>query len=146
MNNSSSSSSSLIELSRDFLLRFEVELEFVSLLANPFYLQFLSQSKYFDRPEFLNYLTYLLYWKQPEYLSFLSHPHCLFFLDSLQDSNFRSSLSDPNFINFLHTQQFWHWRSFRFNRFMESQKKLTENQEENNQSQTEKMEITPFKL
>jgi hypothetical protein len=115
----SSSDSSVRLLFSDVRLRFELELEFVSLLANPFYLQSLAQSRLLDRPDLLGYLSYLQYWKLSSYSIFVTHPHSLLFLDLLQDEGFRSRLLDPNFINLLHTQQFWHWRSFRYNRYLD---------------------------
>lgn len=58
--------------------RFELELEFVQALANPFYLHSLAQQNFFEQPAFINYLEYLLYWKEKEYARFIqyvSHIH-----------------------------------------------------------------------
>lgn len=51
--------------------RFELELEFVQSLANPFYLQSLAQQGILNQPTFVNYLKYLLYWKEKDYARFL---------------------------------------------------------------------------
>jgi hypothetical protein len=47
--------------------RFELELEFVQSLANPFYLHSLAQQNILDQPAFINFLEYLLYWKEKDY-------------------------------------------------------------------------------
>ena len=61
--------------------RFELELEFVQALANPFYLHSLAQQGIFSQPTFVNYLEYLLYWKEKEYARFIQwvllSPHLL---------------------------------------------------------------------
>jgi mediator of RNA polymerase II transcription subunit 31 len=51
--------------------RFELELEFVQALANPFYLHSLAQQGILYQPAFVNYLNYLLYWKEKEYARFI---------------------------------------------------------------------------
>ena len=51
--------------------RFEVELEFVQALANPYYLHMLAQQNVLSQPAFVNYLNYLTYWKEKEYARFL---------------------------------------------------------------------------
>ena len=73
-------------------LRFELELEFVQSLANPFYLQFLAQRLYFEDPAFVAYLSYLRYWRTQEYARFVTFPNCLVLLELLQASG--SSLFD----------------------------------------------------
>jgi mediator of RNA polymerase II transcription subunit 31 len=57
--------------------RFELELEFVQSLANPFYLRSLAQQGILDQPHFINYLEYLRYWEDKEYARFLQ---CVVFL------------------------------------------------------------------
>lgn len=52
-------------------IRFELELEFVQALANPYYLHSLAQQGILNRPAFVNYLQYLLYWKEKEYARFV---------------------------------------------------------------------------
>lgn len=51
--------------------RFELELEFVQALANPYYLHSLAQQNILEQPAFINYLKYLLYWKEKDYARFL---------------------------------------------------------------------------
>jgi mediator of RNA polymerase II transcription subunit 31 len=51
--------------------RFELELEFVQALANPFYLHSLAQQGILYQPTFINYLKYLLYWKEKDYARFI---------------------------------------------------------------------------
>jgi len=52
-------------------MRFELELEFVQALANPFYLHSLAQQGILYQPAFINYLKYLLYWKEKDYARFI---------------------------------------------------------------------------
>ena len=47
--------------------RFELELEFVQSLANPFYLHSLAQQGILNQPAFINFLKYLQYWKEKDY-------------------------------------------------------------------------------
>jgi mediator of RNA polymerase II transcription subunit 31 len=58
----------------------------------------------------------LRYWKQPEYASFVVYPHCLAFLDLLQHAEFREQLLSPKVVEMIHSQQFYHWQFYRFNR------------------------------
>jgi mediator of RNA polymerase II transcription subunit 31 len=51
--------------------RFELELEFVQALANPFYLHSLAQQGILYQPTFINYLQYLQYWKEKDYARFI---------------------------------------------------------------------------
>jgi hypothetical protein len=51
--------------------RFELELEFVQALANPFYLHSLAQQGILYQPAFINYLKYLQYWKEKDYARFI---------------------------------------------------------------------------
>ncbi len=82
--------------------RFELELEFVSALANPYYLQFLATQKRFDDPRFVNYLRYLLYWKEPPYLKYLNWPGpTLNHLELLQHERFRQDIILPDVVNRL---------------------------------------------
>ncbi|KAL3466238.1 mediator of RNA polymerase II transcription subunit 31 [Aspergillus heterothallicus] len=103
--------------------RFTLELEFVSSLANPYYLSHLAVnyptllgiSKSHDEgdvkdenldPEaeaFAAYLAYLYsYWKTPEYAQFLTHPGAsLRALRLLQEENFRRDIIRPQVIEGL---------------------------------------------
>lgn len=51
--------------------RFELELEFVQSLANPFYLHSLAQQGILKQPAFINFLAYLQYWKEKDYARFI---------------------------------------------------------------------------
>ncbi|PKX88781.1 mediator of RNA polymerase II transcription subunit 31 [Aspergillus novofumigatus IBT 16806] len=103
--------------------RFTLELEFVSSLANPYYLSHLAVtypnllgiSKSGDDgntgtegpdPEaqaFASYLAYLYsYWKTPEYAQFLTHPGAtLRALRLLQEETFRRDIIRPQVIEAL---------------------------------------------
>ncbi|KAI9146236.1 mediator complex, subunit Med31, partial [Paraphysoderma sedebokerense] len=93
--------------------RFQLELEFIQCLSNPWYLNFLAQQGYFDDPAFINYLKYLQYWKKPEYAKFIIYPHCLHFLELLQSSNFRNSMAKIENATFVHEKQYFHWQFYR---------------------------------
>lgn len=51
--------------------RFELELEFVQSLGNPFYLHSLGQQNILEQPAFVNYLKYLLYFQEKDYARFV---------------------------------------------------------------------------
>ncbi|KAJ3569614.1 hypothetical protein NP233_g4923 [Leucocoprinus birnbaumii] len=94
--------------------RFELELEFVQSLANPFYLQSLAQQNILEQPAFINFLEYLLYWKEKDYARFIHYPHALHHLELLQHARFRSEMKKDDFFReFLHQKQFDHWRTWR---------------------------------
>ncbi|GAA6036711.1 hypothetical protein JCM8097_003441 [Rhodosporidiobolus ruineniae] len=100
-------------------IRFETELEFVSALANPFYLQSLAQQGLFDSEPFLNYLTYLLYFRQLRYARFLQYPQTLHHLQLLTapgsaGESFRKALKEqPLVAQELAGKQIAHWASWR---------------------------------
>ncbi|XP_062509196.1 mediator of RNA polymerase II transcription subunit 31-like isoform X2 [Corticium candelabrum] len=100
--------------------RFEVELEFVQSLANPYYLNFLAQHGYFKDKSFVNYLRYLQYWKHPKYARFLKYPHCLHFLDLLQHKEFQKELVNAQCAKFIEEQILLQWQYNRHKR-LESQ-------------------------
>lgn len=101
--------------------RFTLELEFVSSLANPYYLSHLavtypnllgisraddSDPKSTSSPDaeaFAAYLAYLYsYWKTPEYAQFLTHPGpTLRALRLLQEDAFRRDIILPQVIEGL---------------------------------------------
>ncbi|KIK09327.1 hypothetical protein K443DRAFT_671822 [Laccaria amethystina LaAM-08-1] len=94
--------------------KFELELEFLQALANPFYLHSLAQQNYLEQPSFINFLEYLLYFKEKDYARFVHYPHALHHLELLQHSSFRSKMKkDEFFREFLHQKQFDHWRTWR---------------------------------
>ncbi|KAF2403681.1 SOH1-domain-containing protein [Trichodelitschia bisporula] len=76
--------------------RFEIELEFVQTLANPWYLNYLAAQKMFEKPAFVEYLKYLQYFREPEYAKFLSYPGpTLRALELLQQESFRRDILIP---------------------------------------------------
>lgn len=112
-----------------------LQLEFVQSLASPAYLHYLATNGILNQKQFLDFLRYLRYWKQPQYAKYLSYPHCLYFLDLLvppgedrdsDDNNsnannntattsdsgetFRREMSQVQFRNFVHEQQFYSWQ------------------------------------
>ncbi|KAI9300878.1 SOH1-domain-containing protein [Cunninghamella echinulata] len=93
--------------------RFQIELEFIQCLSNPWYLNNLAQQQYFKDPEFINYLEYLKYWKQPEYAKFIVYPHALYFLDLLQSPQFREYISTSENTQEVHRMQYYHWMFLR---------------------------------
>ncbi|KAI9989727.1 hypothetical protein PInf_020013 [Phytophthora infestans] len=93
-------------------IRFQMELEFIQCLASPAYLNFLAINRYFENPAFMNYLQYLKYWKQPQYAKYIVYPHCLAFLDMLDDERFRQMIAREDFMTLVHGQQFYHWQTF----------------------------------
>ncbi|RIA81573.1 SOH1-domain-containing protein [Glomus cerebriforme] len=93
--------------------RFQIELEFIQCLANPWYLNNLAQKEYFEDPAFINYLEYLKYWKRPEYAKFIIYPHSLYFLDLLQNPQFREHLKNYEVATEIHSKQYYHWMKWR---------------------------------
>ncbi|KIJ19127.1 hypothetical protein PAXINDRAFT_109664 [Paxillus involutus ATCC 200175] len=93
--------------------RFELELEFVQSLANPYYLHSLAQQNILDQPAFVNYLEYLQYWRQKDYARFIHYPHALHHLELLQHARFRSEMKKDEWREFLNQKQFDHWRTWR---------------------------------
>ena len=76
--------------------RFELELEFVSMLANPAYLIFLASNKTLQQPTFIAYLEYLQYWAKEPYIQYLSYPgSTLRALELLQSEDFRKDVLRP---------------------------------------------------
>ncbi|KDR75308.1 hypothetical protein GALMADRAFT_226969 [Galerina marginata CBS 339.88] len=94
--------------------RFELELEFVQALANPFYLHSLAQQNILEQPAFIHFLEYLLYFKEKDYARFIHYPHALHHLELLQHAQFRSQMKKDEFLReYLHQKQFDHWRTWR---------------------------------
>ncbi|KAI0041752.1 SOH1-domain-containing protein [Auriscalpium vulgare] len=93
--------------------RFELELEFVQALANPFYLHSLAQQGVLNQPAFVNYLEYLQYWKEKDYARFILYPHALHHLELLQHEKFREEISKDGWRDFLSQKQYDHWRTWR---------------------------------
>ncbi|KAL9610030.1 MAG: hypothetical protein Q9167_005244 [Letrouitia subvulpina] len=79
--------------------RFELELEFVQSLANPFYLNHLASQKLLQDPSFVEYLKYLQYFTKPEYIKYLSYPGpTLKALELLQQERFRRDILSPDVV------------------------------------------------
>ncbi|KAG0335570.1 hypothetical protein BG004_008399 [Podila humilis] len=95
------------------LKRFQIELEFVQCLANPWYLHNLAQQQYFSQEPFVRYLDYLQYFRRPEYAKFIIYPHCLHFLSLLQHQSFREQLAKQESATFVHERQYYHWQYLR---------------------------------
>ncbi|KAD2805320.1 hypothetical protein E3N88_38697 [Mikania micrantha] len=96
--------------------RFLLELEFVQCLANPTYIHYLAQNRYFEDEAFIGYLKYLQYWQQPEYIKYIMYPHCLYFLELIQNASFRNAMAHPANKELTHRQQFYFWKNYRNNR------------------------------
>ncbi|EPQ50660.1 SOH1-domain-containing protein [Gloeophyllum trabeum ATCC 11539] len=92
--------------------RFELELEFVQALANPFYLHSLGQQGILDQPAFINFMEYLQYWKDKDYARFIHYPHALHHLDLLQHAQFRAEIRKDEWREYLNQKQFDHWRTW----------------------------------
>ncbi|KAH7916520.1 SOH1 family protein [Hygrophoropsis aurantiaca] len=93
--------------------RFELELEFVQSLANPYYLHSLAQQNILEQPAFINYLQYLQYWREKDYARFIHYPHALHHLELLQHSQFRAEMKKDEWREYLNQKQFDHWRTWR---------------------------------
>ncbi|KAL8825184.1 MAG: hypothetical protein Q9170_007895 [Blastenia crenularia] len=79
--------------------RFELELEFVQSLANPYYLNHLASQKLLQDPNFIEYLKYLLYFTQAEYTKYLFYPGpTLKALELLQQETFRQDILSPDVV------------------------------------------------
>ncbi|KAL8689645.1 MAG: hypothetical protein Q9218_004731 [Villophora microphyllina] len=82
--------------------RFELELEFVQALANPYYLNHLASQKLLQDSCFVEYLNYLQYFNKPEYIRYLSYPGpTLKALELLQQEKFRQDILSPEVVNRL---------------------------------------------
>ncbi|CAM1501793.1 Fc.00g037770.m01.CDS01 [Cosmosporella sp. VM-42] len=82
--------------------RFEIELEFVQSLANPYYLNHLASQKVLTQPAFVAYLAYLQYWSKPPYLKYLIYPGpTLRHLELLQQPKFREQIMSPHVVQQL---------------------------------------------
>nr|ACN35496.1 unknown [Zea mays] len=44
------------------------------------------------------------------------YPHCLFFLELLQNANFRNAMAHPTNKELAHRQQYFFWKNYRNNR------------------------------
>ncbi|SPO31235.1 probable Mediator of RNA polymerase II transcription subunit 31 [Ustilago trichophora] len=93
---------------------FSRDLEFLSSLANPFYLNHLAISGVLSTPAFLRYLKHLDYFRHPKYVKYLQYPQALHFLDLLQnEEEFRLACRDPGFVAEVMAKQVGHWATWR---------------------------------
>ncbi|KAL1590930.1 hypothetical protein WHR41_00415 [Cladosporium halotolerans] len=82
--------------------RFELELEFVQSLSNPYYLHHLCVQKFFEDDSFVEWCKYLKYFAEPKYLPFLSYPGpTLKALDLVQQEQFRKDILRPDVVERL---------------------------------------------
>ena len=82
--------------------RFELELEFVTMLSSPLYLNHLASLKLLQAPDFIAYLKYLQYWTRPEYIRYLSYPGpTVRALELLQLERFRTEILSPEVVGML---------------------------------------------
>ncbi|KAG5616438.1 hypothetical protein H5410_016262 [Solanum commersonii] len=63
--------------------------KFIQCLANPTYIH-----------SFIEYLKYLQHWQRDKYIKFIMYPHCLFFLEFLQNQIFRNAMVHPTNKNY----------------------------------------------
>ncbi|KAL8932532.1 MAG: hypothetical protein Q9211_006263 [Gyalolechia sp. 1 TL-2023] len=88
--------------------RFELELEFVQALANPYYLNHLASQKLLQDPTFVEYLKYLQYFTQAEYARYLFYPApTLKALELLQQEKFRQDILSPDMVARLAEETLW---------------------------------------
>ena len=79
--------------------RFELELEFVTMLSNPSYLSYLATQKYLQSPPFIAYLNYLQYFTKAPYTQYLLYPGpSLRALQLLQIEDFRRDVMRPDVV------------------------------------------------
>lgn len=93
-------------------------------LAAPFYLHWLAQHEYLEKPQFVEFLRYLRYWHSPAYARYIEYPDCLVsasrhyrklrpqrFLDRLiDDEAFRRNLKFVEFRDLVDREQYEGWR------------------------------------
>lgn len=94
-------------------LTFSRDLEFLSSLANPYYVNNLAVQGVLSSPAFLRYLKHLNYFRHPKYVKYLQYPQALYFLDLLQtEPEFRLACADVGFVNELMARQVGHWATW----------------------------------
>ncbi|EKE41242.1 hypothetical protein ENUP19_0082G0157 [Entamoeba nuttalli] len=96
--------------------RFEYELDFLQSLANPHYIQYLAYHKYLRKPDMIHFLKYLQYWKQPNYIKFIQYPACLYYLEQLQNPDFRQACENPEIMKNIIDQHEAHFTYYKVNR------------------------------
>ena len=86
--------------------RFEIELEFVQMLGNPLYLNYLAAQHHLENENFVAYLDYLQYFTRPEYVKYLNYPGpTLKALQLLQQTAFRKDILSPEIV--AHLSEAW---------------------------------------
>lgn len=102
------------QLRQDNQNAFSRDLEFLSSLANPYYLNHLALSGVLSSPAFLRYLKHLDYFRHPKFVKYLQYPQALHFLDLLQsEEEFRLACRDPAFVGEVMQRQIGHWATWR---------------------------------
>jgi mediator of RNA polymerase II transcription subunit 31 len=90
--------------------RFELELEFVQSLANPYFIHDMAKRGLLQNEQFIAYLKYLQYWRlDARYAKYVLYPHCFHFLKLLMREEFRRAMRNPRKCDFVHKQQLDHW-------------------------------------
>eukprot|EP00835_Amoeboradix_gromovi_P001617 NODE_77_length_23338_cov_0.319463.p13 type:complete len:118 gc:universal NODE_77_length_23338_cov_0.319463:19422-19069(-) len=89
--------------------RFSAELEFLSCLANPRYLTFLSQADYLSNPKFIKYLEYLGYFEKEPYRKYVQYPHALYFRRALLSEEFRDIMNSDFLNNYVNAKQYFYY-------------------------------------
>ena len=94
-------------------LRFELELEFVSLFADLTYVEHLSAEGYLQRPSFRRYLQYLLTtWSTPAYAAYVRFPLSLLHLRlAVYDDSFLELVANADAVAELRGAEIAAWRS-----------------------------------
>ena len=94
-------------------LRFELELEFVNLMADMSYVAHLSTEGYLQKPSFLRYLRYLLTtWSAPAYAKHVRFPLSLLHLRlAVHDEAFRELASNAVAAAELRGAEIAAWRA-----------------------------------
>ena len=91
----------------DLKTRVEEDIEFVNMLSNPFYIDFLIKHNYFEEETFLYYLKHLDYLKDQKMIKFIKYPIALKLLQNIQDTEFINTWKQrPNFAADLTDQLF----------------------------------------
>ncbi|KAH3663363.1 hypothetical protein OGAPHI_005353 [Ogataea philodendri] len=85
----------------DLPTRWEIELE---------YLTYLAQTGYLEDERFLNYLRYLEYWRRPEYAKQLVYPNCLYVLTMLKSEQFRKDIAKAELSSVLYNDMVERWK------------------------------------
>ena len=99
--------------------RFTLEHEFIELLSSPKYIQYLYLSGYFKDISFINYIKYLQYWRLPKYIIYITHINSIFFLEALNDEEFRNNFNNNYIIDDIHNNIYYSWKWGRLNRALE---------------------------